>query len=90
LESNIPKFGFTPDKIFNLVESGFSTVQTRPHKIVEQKGKHQVGTVASGERGVCAVSAAGVYIQPIIIFKANKRNNTFEIGAFLCQKCNYF
>jgi hypothetical protein len=49
LESNIAKFGFTPDKIFNLDESGFSTVQKCPHKIVTQRGKHQVGTVASGK-----------------------------------------
>jgi hypothetical protein len=74
LESNIAKFLFTPEKIFNVDKSGFSTMQKRPHKIVAQKGKHQVGTVASGERGVntttvCAVSAAGVYIQPLIIFK---------------------
>jgi hypothetical protein len=60
-ESNITKFGFTPDKIFILDECGFSTVQERPHKIVTQKG-----FVASGERGVnttvvCAASAAGIY-----------------------------
>jgi hypothetical protein len=95
LESNIAKFGFSPDKIFNLDESGFSNVQKRSHKIVAQKVKHQVGTVASGERGVnttvvCAVSAAGVYILPMIIFKAKKWNNSFEIDALLCQKCNYF
>jgi hypothetical protein len=34
LESNIAKFGFTPDKLFNVDESGFSTVQKRPQEIV--------------------------------------------------------
>jgi hypothetical protein len=43
LGSNIATFGFTPDKVFNVDEPGFSTVQTRPHKIVAQEGKHQVG-----------------------------------------------
>jgi hypothetical protein len=38
LESNIAKSGFTPDKIFDVDESGFSTAQKRPHKIVAQKG----------------------------------------------------
>jgi hypothetical protein len=52
LESNIVKFAFTPDKILNEDEPGFSTVQKRPQKIVVQKGKYQVGVVASGERGV--------------------------------------
>jgi hypothetical protein len=95
LESNIAKFGFTPDKIFNVDEFGFSTLLKGPHKIVAQKGKYQVGTVASGKRGVnttmvCAVGAAGIYILPVIIFKAKKWNNTFDIGALLCQKCNHF
>jgi hypothetical protein len=34
LESNVAKFGFTPDKISNVDESGFSTVQKRPQEIV--------------------------------------------------------
>jgi hypothetical protein len=32
LESNISKFWFTPDKIFNVDECGLSTVQKRPLK----------------------------------------------------------
>lgn len=52
LESSITKFNLTPDRIFNVDESGFSTVQKRTQKIVAKKGKHQVGVVASGERGV--------------------------------------
>jgi hypothetical protein len=34
LESNIAKFGFTPGNIFNVDESGFSTMQKRPQEIV--------------------------------------------------------
>jgi hypothetical protein len=52
LQSNIAKFGVTPNKILNEDEPGFSTVQKRPQKIVAQKGKYQVGVVANGERGV--------------------------------------
>jgi hypothetical protein len=33
LEISIAKFGFTLDKIFNVDESGFSTVQKRPQEI---------------------------------------------------------
>jgi hypothetical protein len=51
LGSNIATFGFTPDKIFNLDEPGFSTVQRRPHKIVAQKGKHQVGLLQVANEG---------------------------------------
>jgi hypothetical protein len=81
------KYGFTSDKIFNVDESGFSTAHKRPHEIVAQKGNISM-VVASGERGVdttmfCAVSAAGVYILPMIIFKARKLNNAFEISGIL-------
>jgi hypothetical protein len=77
LGSNIATFGFTPEKILCVDACGFSSVQKRPHEIVARKGKYQVGAVASGERGVnttmvCVVSAAGVYILPMIIFKAEK------------------
>jgi hypothetical protein len=43
-------------------------------KIVTEKGQRKVSIVASGEKEanitmLCAVSAAGVYIPPMIIFK---------------------
>ncbi|CAH1966255.1 unnamed protein product [Acanthoscelides obtectus] len=44
--------GFTGHTIYNLDESGFSTVQKRNQKIMARKGKHQVGGIASDERGV--------------------------------------
>jgi hypothetical protein len=43
MESNITKFVFTPDMIFNVDEYGFSTVQKRPQEIVAQKEKYGVG-----------------------------------------------
>jgi hypothetical protein len=82
LENNITKFGLTPEKIFNVDECVFSTVQKRQHKIVAQKGKYEVGVVASGRRGVCAVSTADVYIPPMTIFKAKNWNNVFGSVPF--------
>ncbi|KYM95037.1 hypothetical protein ALC62_14337, partial [Cyphomyrmex costatus] len=38
--------------IFNVNESGFSTVQKKCSKIIGQKGKKRVGRVVSGERGM--------------------------------------
>jgi hypothetical protein len=63
-ESSIAKCGITHDKIFNVYECGFNTVQIRLHKIVAQEGEHQVGVVAIGGRGVC--------IPPMTISKAKK------------------
>lgn len=77
---------FEPDSIFNVDESGFSTVQKRPQKIVGLKGKRQVGTITSGERGVnttmvVCVNAAGVYVPPMTIFKRKKWNDDLKVGA---------
>lgn len=77
---------FTATQIYNVDESGFSTVQKKPTKIVAKKGKHQVGSISSGERGVnttivCAVSAAGHYVPPMIIFKRKRFVQELAIGA---------
>lgn len=58
LESVFQKFQFTPDKIFNVDETGITTVQ-KPGKILAPKGQKQVGSAVSWERGknvtvVCA------------------------------------
>jgi hypothetical protein len=39
-------------RICNVDESGFSTVQKRAGKVLGRKGKHQIGTLSSGEGGV--------------------------------------
>ena len=60
-------------RIYNVDETGITTVQARPSRIVALKGKHQVGCVTSAERGVlvtaviCA-SSSGHFIPPMLIF----------------------
>ena len=61
-----------PNKILNMDESGLIVVQ-KVSKIVGQKGKHQIGSITSMERGrnvtiICCVSASGQYVPPSIIF----------------------
>jgi hypothetical protein len=51
-------------RIYNVDESGFATVQKKSPKVIALRGKHQVGSISSGERGVtttsvCCTSAAG-------------------------------
>jgi hypothetical protein len=43
-------------RIFNVDESGFSTVQKRAGKVLGKKGKHEIGAMSGGERGVNATS----------------------------------
>ncbi|XP_018573656.1 uncharacterized protein LOC108912761 [Anoplophora glabripennis] len=73
-------------RIYNVDESGFSTVQKKSQKIIGLKGKKQIGAIASGERGVnttmvCCVSAAGQFIPPMLIFKRMIMSPELKVGA---------
>ena len=83
-----------PIKIFNMDESGLTVVQ-KVSKIVGQKGKHQIGSITSMERGrnvttICCVSASGQYVPPGIIFPRKRMKPELQDGAppnsvFFCQ-----
>jgi hypothetical protein len=86
LEKIVDDNNLTATKIFNVDESGFSTVQKKNQKILARKGKSQVGVIASGERGVnttmvVCTSAAGQYVAPMIIFKRKRMVTELGLGA---------
>ena len=86
LERIVDENGLNALRIFNVDESGFTTVQKKSPKIVAQKGKHQVGSVSSAERGVnttlvCCTSASGNFVPPMIIFKRLRMHPSLKIGA---------
>ncbi|XP_030749369.1 uncharacterized protein LOC115877363 [Sitophilus oryzae] len=71
-EKVIKKYCFKPEQIYNLVETGLSTV-LKPVKVVSTKEKKQVGQVSSAERGetvtfVGIINAIGGSIPPVFIF----------------------
>lgn len=59
------EYGLMATETYNVDESGFSTVQKKNQKVIGRRGKHQVGGISSGVRGVknttvvCCTSAAG-------------------------------
>ncbi|XP_050298563.1 uncharacterized protein LOC126737631 [Anthonomus grandis grandis] len=76
----------TTTRIFNVDETGCSTVQRQCQKILAKKGKHQIGSISSGERGanttvVCCASAAGQFVPPMIIFKRKRFQEELSLGA---------
>ena len=86
LEKQIDEKKLDSTRIYNVDETSVSTVQKKSQKIVSQKGKHQIGSVSSGERGqnttvVCCMSAAGQYVPPLILFKRVRACNALSIGA---------
>ncbi|KAK9732050.1 DDE superfamily endonuclease [Popillia japonica] len=71
--SNLTKlmadYGFPPSRIYNMDESGITTVPNKIPKVIAAKGKRSVNKVRSAESGqlitaVCCFSASGHYIPP--------------------------
>lgn len=82
LEALMEKYKFLPRNIYNVDETGISSVQD-PGKIITQKGQKRVGSLTSGERGknvtaVCAVNATGVYLPPMFIYPRQRHSPALE------------
>ena len=76
LDHEIAANAIPPERIYNADETGIQTSH-KPSRIVATKGRKQVGSLTSCERGVnttavIAVSAVGHYVPPMLIF-ARKR-----------------
>ena len=64
--------GFGPESIWNVDETGVTTVQ-QPRKVVAERGTKQVGSAVSQERGTlvtvcCGINALGNHIPPYFVF----------------------
>ena len=73
LEDVYEKSKFTPDRIYNVDESGVTIVQSKVPKVIGLRGKKQVAALTSGERGalitvVACMNAAGSFVPPLVIF----------------------
>ena len=76
LDDAITSNNITPERIYNCDETGIQTSH-KPGKIIATKGRKQVGSLTSCDRGVnttavVAMSATGNFIPPMLIF-ARKR-----------------
>lgn len=85
LRTVLDKYQFLPSRIFNVDETGISTVQ-KPPSIIGPKGQKQVGSATSLERGrnitLCfAMSATGVFIAPMFIFPGVRASTGIKRGG---------
>ena len=76
---------YLPSKVWNMDETGITSVH-QPGKVVASKGVRQVAKMTSGEGGatvtvICAVSAAGAYLPPFIIFPRKRMVDQLMQGA---------
>lgn len=73
LQNVMDRFKFEPSQIYNMDETGVTTVQKNCPKIYGPKGMKRIGAAISAERGrtitaVFAVNVAGSYIPPMLIY----------------------
>ncbi|XP_046663524.1 MFS-type transporter clz9-like [Homalodisca vitripennis] len=86
LKTTADENNIDPTTLFNVDETGVSSVLNKCQKVVAEKGKRAVGTISSAERGVnttvvCCSSAAGMYVPPLIIFKRMRMCDDLKVGA---------
>jgi len=85
LENVLKRHTYSAGDIYNMDETGVSTVY-RPKNVIAQRGAKQVGLVTSGERRqtvtlACNVSAAGNALPPFFIFPRVNFHEHFLRGA---------
>ena len=81
LGSVLDQYHFQPYNIYNVDETGVTTVQ-KPDRIIAEKGLKQVGAITSGERGklvtiTVAVNASGNMIPPFFVFPRARFHDYF-------------
>ncbi|XP_022166135.1 uncharacterized protein LOC111030774, partial [Myzus persicae] len=80
------RYKFTPDRIYNCDETGISSVPKSKAKIIATKGRKQVGSITSAERGetvtveMC-MNSVGRYMPPLFIFPRQRHNMDFMRNA---------
>ena len=67
------RYKFSPDRIYNVDETGIRTVPSKQSKVLSMRGKRQVGCLTSGERGQLVtaetcMSASGSYMPTMFVF----------------------
>ncbi|KAK9738270.1 CENP-B N-terminal DNA-binding domain [Popillia japonica] len=67
------KINYNPSRLYNVDESGITTVQSKNSRVITLKGKKQVGTVTAAERGalvtvVFCMNAVGGFVPPLFVF----------------------
>lgn len=85
LVKTVDSHKFQAVNIYNVDETALSTVQ-KPKKVIGLKGKHQIGSMTSAERGVLTtgifcMSAGGFFLPPMLVFKGQRFKPEWKMGA---------
>lgn len=83
--SVMEEHNFTPDRIWNVDESGLSIVQSKEPEVIRLRGQRQIASITSAERAslitvIVSMSAGGSYIPPLVIFPRNNLSSALGKG----------
>ena len=86
LEALMQEYNFSPDKIYNVDETGMTTAQTRPSKIVALRGRKQLDSLTSAEPSVLVtteicMSATGAFVPPLFLWPRVRMKPELMDGA---------
>ncbi|ROL23530.1 Pogo transposable element with KRAB domain [Anabarilius grahami] len=90
LETVMQRHRFPPGDIWNMDETGVTTVQ-KPNRVIARWGFKQIGSITSAEQGslitlACAVSATGNSLPPYFVFpRVNFRDHFILNGPTGCK-----
>jgi len=90
LQSLYEKYHFTAAIIYNMDESGLSTVPNKLRKVIGEKGRN-ASKIVSAERGttvtvICCMSAGGNFVPPALIYPRKRQNETLLHDGARCNK----
>ncbi|XP_046388449.1 uncharacterized protein LOC124157622 [Ischnura elegans] len=93
LESIYTEYKIQPNDIYNVDETGILTVPNKPSKVLALRGRKQVGSLSSAERGILVtvetcMSASGNFMPPMFVFPRKRENpllmDDAPPGSFAC------
>ncbi|XP_072398344.1 uncharacterized protein [Diabrotica undecimpunctata] len=73
-------------RTFNVEETGLTIVQHKHSKVISMRGKKQVSSLTSAERGklitaITCMNAAGVFVPPLLIFPRKNMKTELMLRA---------
>ncbi|XP_023238520.1 uncharacterized protein LOC111637281 isoform X2 [Centruroides sculpturatus] len=86
LDSEYKKHRYEADRIWNVGETGLIVMQSKVVQVIGLKGKRQIGALTAAERGslvtvICAMSAGGSFLPPMMIFPWKNMSDQLMRGA---------
>jgi len=86
-KSELVKHTYTADRIFNMDETRLTAVH-KPRKVLAQRGDKEVGRITIEEKVettgmtlICAISASGTYVPPMLNFKRKRMSELLMKGS---------